>query len=144
MDKKELRNEVLRLMYDKGYRYIARDGYGSVHIYKTSPEKRHSYWTNGDLFARLHFTDNLFEDVTFEDGEPLDIAKELGIVDWSTIPKDTKVLVSNDGEDWLRRHFVEYNSGDDSYHFEVYTKGMSSWSTNKPTCRYKYCKLAEE
>lgn len=142
MNKEELRNEILQLMYDKGYRYIARDGCGSVHIYKTSPEKRHSYWANGDLFVRLYFTDNLFEDVKFEDKEPLDIAEELGIVDWATIPKDTKVLVSNDGEKWYKKHFKQYKE-DCVEPFVVYCFGNTSWTSETITA-YKYCKLAEE
>lgn len=145
MDKKELRNEVLRLMYDKGYRYIARDGYGSVHVYKTSPEKRHSYWTNGDLFARLHFTDNLFEDVQFKNEEPFSIEKALGIVDWSKIPEDTKVLVSRDGKWWTKRYFKEYQENSEKP-FIVYAEGATSWSAayGGLVAEYEYCKLAEE
>lgn len=137
MNKNEFSKELLTRLYEAGYKYIVKDENSMLYAYKDSLEKINDIWC-------LFLFNDLFKDIKFEDGEPLDIAKELGVVDWSTIPKDTKVLVSNNGEDWLRRHFVEYNSGDDSYHFEVYTKGMSSWSTNKPTCRYKYCKLAEE
>lgn len=147
MDKKELRKEILQLMYDKGYRYIARDGYGNVHIYKTSPEKRHSYWTNGDLFARLHFTDNLFEDVKFEDKEPLSIAEELGIIDWATIPKDTKVLVSFNGIRWQKRYFAGYINRETAINrFKVYIGGLTSWSVpdEERTECYRYCKLLRE
>ncbi|KGF47559.1 hypothetical protein HMPREF0872_03950 [Veillonella montpellierensis DNF00314] len=145
MDKKELRKEILQLMYDKGYRYIAKNENGNVHVYKTLPEKKCSYWTNGDLFARLHFTDNLFEDVKFEDKEPLSIAEELGIVDWSTIPKDTKVLVSDDGEHWFREYFRRYEEHKEKP-FIVYAGGRTSWSVayGGLFAEYKYCKLAEE
>ena len=27
-------------------------------------------------------------------------------VDWSNVPVDTKILVSHDGKDWLKRHFA--------------------------------------
>lgn len=144
MDKKELRKEILQLMYDKGYRYIARDGDGSVHIYKTSPEKRHSYWANGDLFVRLYFTDNLFEDVKFEDKEPLDIAEELGVIDWATIPIDTKVLVSRDGKWWTKRYFKEYRKNS-AQPFVVYSDGVTSWSAayDGNIAKFEYCKLAK-
>lgn len=33
------------------------------------------------------------------------------VVDWSKVPVDTKVLVSNDGKEWSRRHFAEYKDG---------------------------------
>lgn len=32
-------------------------------------------------------------------------------MDWSKVPVDTKVLVSNDGKEWSRRHFAEYKDG---------------------------------
>lgn len=33
------------------------------------------------------------------------------VMDWSKVPVDTKVLVSNDGKEWSRRHFAEYKDG---------------------------------
>ena len=33
------------------------------------------------------------------------------VIDWSKVPVDTKVLVSNDGKEWSRRHFAEYKDG---------------------------------
>ena len=32
-------------------------------------------------------------------------------IDWSEIPIDTKVLVSNDGIEWKRRYFAKYENG---------------------------------
>ena len=32
------------------------------------------------------------------------------VIDWSKIPVDTKVLVSKDGENWLRRYFAKYEN----------------------------------
>ncbi|WP_277301184.1 hypothetical protein [Veillonella montpellierensis] len=135
---------VLQSMHNKGYRYIARNEDGNVHVYKTLPEKKCSYWTTGDLFIRLFIFAPLFDDVTFEDGEPLDIAKELGITDWSKVPIDTKVLASNDGKKWEKRHFKEYRE-DKRNPFVVYAYGLTSWSaTGEHAIRCKYCKLAEE
>lgn len=143
MEQKELRKEILQLMYDKGYRYIAKNENGNVHVYKTLPEKKCSYWTNGDLFARLHFTDNLFEDVKFEDKEPLSIAKELGLIDWTNVPKDTKVLVSDDREYWYKRYFKEYRK-DSEKPFVTFANGRTAWNGTDDSAIYKYCKLAEE
>ncbi|WP_277293027.1 hypothetical protein [Veillonella montpellierensis] len=143
MNKEELRNEVLKLIYDKGYRYIVRnvDGIGYIHIEK--PIKGARYWLSNDKVIRLYFFDKVFEDITFENEEPLNIAKELGIIDWSQVPEDTKVLVSNDGEKWERKHFAQYNGKCSTYPFEVYVNGTTSW-TSMRTIRFKYCKLAEE
>ena len=33
------------------------------------------------------------------------------VVDWSKVPVDTKVLVSEDGKEWNRRHFAKYEDG---------------------------------
>ena len=33
------------------------------------------------------------------------------VIDWSKIPVDTKVLVSDDGKEWDRRHFAKYEDG---------------------------------
>lgn len=144
MNKEELRKEVLKLIYDKGGRYIARDEDGIAYIYRECPVKEKKYWFNTGINEKLRFLDVLFQDITFEDKEPLNIAKELGIVDWSTIPENTKVLASNDGKTWERRHFKEYQE-DKRNPFLVYAYGMTSWSaTGEHAIRCKYCKLAEE
>ena len=33
------------------------------------------------------------------------------VIDWSKVPVDTKVLVSDDGKEWSRRHFAKYEDG---------------------------------
>lgn len=71
-------------------------------------------------------------------------------VDWSKVPVDTKVLVSNsdknglDFEDsFVRRYFAKYENG----MFYTYAQGTDSW-TSESYCYslvpWKYCKLAEE
>lgn len=88
----------------------------------------------------------------------LDPNKECGIellwerneVDWSKVPKDTKVLVSNgEGDDvdfkdsFVRRYFAKYENG----MCYTYAQGTDSW-TSEGYCyklvSWKYCKLAEE
>lgn len=129
MDKKELRKEILQRLYEEGYRYITKGSWKRTTAHTKKPIK-------------LFLFDDLFEDVTFEDEEPLSITKELGFIDWSTIPKDTKVLVSNDGEKWYKKHFKEYKE-DCVEPFVVYCFGNTSWTSETITA-YKYCKLAEE
>ncbi|WP_277301183.1 hypothetical protein [Veillonella montpellierensis] len=145
MNKEELRKEVLKLIYDKGYRYIVRniDGIGYIHV--ENPIKGARYWLSNAKSIRLFFLDKVFEDITFEDSEPLDIVKELGIIDWENIPEDTKVLVSDNGKTWVRRHFAEFD-GERTHKFVVYMHGKSSWTSESDDYRpgYKYCKLTEE
>ena len=72
----------------------------------------------------------------------LDIAEELGVVDWSEVEIDTPVFVRNTNtEPWKCRYFAEYNNG------IVYTwvDGRTSWSnkiSDVPSC-WKYAKLAK-
>ena len=60
------------------------------------------------------------------------------VVDWSKITVDTKVLVSDDGENWHKGYFKQYKNGV----FCCFSDGRTSWTSifNK---EYKYCKLAE-
>ena len=60
-------------------------------------------------------------------------------VDWSKIAVDTKVLVSDDGEEWHKRHFARYEEGI----VYVWSYGGTSWTTG-PMEVWEYAKLAEE
>lgn len=64
------------------------------------------------------------------------------IVDWSKVPVDTKVLVSDNGNTWYKRHFAKYESG--AVH--VFPDGRSSFTTEESDIIYpwKYAKLYEE
>lgn len=80
-------------------------------------------------------------------------SEELGVVDWSKVPTDTKVYVSDDKEHWYPAHFFkcdkEFGEKHDNSPFKVFKKGTTSFtvqkSGNEPAIYYwKYCKLAEE
>ena len=60
-------------------------------------------------------------------------------VDWSKIAVDTKVLVSDDGEEWHKRHFAKYEEGI----VYVWGYGDTSWTTDLMEA-WEYAKLAEE
>ena len=64
------------------------------------------------------------------------------IVDWSKVPVDTKILVSDNGDTWYKRHFAKYENG--SVH--VFPDGRSSFTTEESDIIYpwKYAKLYEE
>lgn len=55
-------------------------------------------------------------------------------------PVDTKILVSNDGENWCRRHFAKIKDGI----LYAWNNGSTSWSNIAGTNAWKYGKLAEE
>lgn len=60
-------------------------------------------------------------------------------VDWSKVPVDTPVLVSNDGKEWSRRHFSRVVDG--IPHTWMY--GSTSWTAHNNETTYHYIKLAE-
>ena len=63
-------------------------------------------------------------------------------LDWSKVPVDTKVLVSDNGDTWYKRHFAKYEGG--SVH--VFPDGHSSFTTEVSDIIYpwKYAKLYEK
>ena len=58
--------------------------------------------------------------------------------DWSKVEVDTKVLVSDDGEEWHKRHFARYEEGI----VYVWGYGDTSWTTDLMEA-WEYAKLAE-
>ena len=61
-------------------------------------------------------------------------------VDWTTVPIDTPVLVSNDGEEWERRYFSRVNCYGTVF---VFSRGATSWSSDGHEAWHQYVKLAE-
>lgn len=63
-------------------------------------------------------------------------------VDWSKVPIDTKVLVSDDNENWYRRHFAYYRGE----RIWVFRSGLTNWTINdlSEVSSWKYVKLAED
>ena len=63
------------------------------------------------------------------------------IVDWAKVPVDTKILVSDDGEDWIRRYFAKYEHG----RVYAFMEGTTSFTVyNEGVCDWEYAKLYEE
>lgn len=142
MENKELRQEILQRLYDNGFKYIAKDFDANIYAYEEKPKKEEVCWFSVGHVSSLYIFKDLFRDIRFEDSEPLKIANELNIIDWAKVPKDTKVLVSDDGKEWYKRYFKEY-TGDEECPFSVYFNGRTSWNYEGDNS-YKYCKLAEE
>jgi hypothetical protein len=68
--------------------------------------------------------------------------KEPGI-DWSKVPIDTPVLVSEDGEHWYHRYFAGTNANNKAL---VYANGMTSWTAKTAISepeQWLYIKLAK-
>lgn len=63
-------------------------------------------------------------------------------VDWSKVPVDTKILVSDYGTIWLNRHFAKFENG----FVCAWNGGETSWSAGKygDVKSWQYAKLAED
>ena len=94
-------------------------------------EKRNLVGANGFTIHAEYRTSEL-ADIDFEP-----------CVDWSKVEVDTKILVSEDGTYWFKRHFAKYEK-DVIY---VFSSGRTSWSIGSNDgpgiTQYKYAKLAE-
>lgn len=141
---KEARQYILQQLYDEGYRYLARDESVFLYAYKYKPVKKQYIWDDmHSVSSCLQVHSFLcFKDIRWVDEEPLDIAKELGIIDWTKVPKDTKVLVW-EGKGLLKhkRYFSHYDASNTYLPFRVYYAGATSWSNADADVGYPYCEL---
>lgn len=75
--------EQLRALYTLGYRWLAKDKYGSVYTYETKPYKKvRDTWLydDGDLYLCCTKSTKCLDSLVFwSDPEPYDIAKALGV-----------------------------------------------------------------
>ena len=77
-----------------------------------------------------------------ERNEVLNIAEELGIIDWSKVEVDTPILVKDfETSKWEKRHFAYFENG----RVHTWYGGTTSWSSEESenTMSWKYAKLAE-
>ena len=100
------------------------------------------------LWLKDEKTQEVIEDnLTLDEILQMDF-EEIVDVDWSKVSVDTKILVSEDGEDWYRRYFAKYEGGI----IYAFPDGLSSFTARyKPeyggyrrVCAWKYAKLYEE
>lgn len=144
---KEARQYILQKLYEDGYRYLARDESAFLYAHKEKPRKKQNMWGGlGYDTSCIHiYSYSCFKDIKWVDSEPLDIAKELGIIDWTKVPKDTKVLVWDEpGEIKKKRYFSHYKSYGATFPFMVYCEGATSWTSANETIGFRYCELFNE
>lgn len=144
---KEARQYILQQLYDEGYRYLARDESVFLYAYKYKPVKKQYIWDDmRSVSSCLQVHSFLcFKDIRWVDEEPLDITKELGIIDWTKVPKDTKVLVWDEpGDRKKKRYFSHYLTKNHTFPFAVYCNGATSWNATDGVVDYRYCELFNE
>lgn len=109
---------LLQKLYDAGWRYYAKNVGGTTRCINNISEIMPVIDRNGLV----------------------DIAEELGIVDWSKVSVDTPVLVSNDNKEWVKRYFARYEDGN----VYCWLSGKTSWTAicELSIGHWNYTKLA--
>lgn len=134
------REWLLQKLYDEGWLYIVGGDGTFVYITKDKPFILDGmYRANGSKYRCIEVINGTLP--SLEACDVMNIAEELGIVDWSKVKVDTPVLVRNfENQDWRKRYFAFFD-----YEL-IYTwdGGATSWSVkNKDAIPWKYAKLAE-
>lgn len=138
---KQGREWLLQKLYDEGWRYIVGGDGTFVYITKDEPFILDGmYRANGSKYRCIEVINGTLPSLGACD--VMNIAEELGIVDWSKVKVDTPILVSDVkcGE-WIKRYFAFFYDGKVS----AWVGGATSWSAdnNKDVSKWEYAKLAE-
>lgn len=139
---KQGREWLLQKLYDDGWKYYVKS-VGNIAFITTERPVVNDGILDINSGGRVKCINNISKIMPqIERNEVLNIAKELGIVDWSKVKVDTPVLVSFDGCNWFKKYFAKVQNN------TIYTwdNGATSWSvSNKEYCvtSWKYAKLAE-
>ena len=133
---------LLQKLYDDGWRYCACRYNGELYLTNTMPmvdmESGYINIYSCNKFEYANCLKSVFPKI--KGNEVLNIAKELGFIDWSKVKVDTPILVSQNKVDWKPRYFARYTNGI----VETWLCGCTSWSIDSAddTCIWKYAKLA--
>lgn len=138
------REWLLQKLYDDGWRYYLKAYNGCVYLTTKKP----MFCENGKLMnpyngGTTKCTCDFEIFITgMKNNELLDIAEELGIVDWSKVKVDTPIYVrEHENNTWEKRHFAFFKNG----RVYAWLSGTTSWTNNdsNATFSWKYAKLTE-
>lgn len=136
------REWLFQKLYDDGWRYYVRNIGGVAYLTTKKPVMTGNILeiTSGGTTKCVNAIRSIMPEI--DRYGILDIAEELGIVDWSKVPVDTPILVSDEKhEDWVKRYFAFFENG------KVYAwvAGATSWSAdnNRDASHWEIAKLAE-
>lgn len=140
---KQGREWVLQKLYDDGWRYIVGSADDYVFITKSEPNIVNGLFRSVGIWEIYKHIELKSVLPSLERGEVMNIAEELGIVDWSKVAVDTPILVRDfEAQTWKKRYFAKVQNGT----IYAWDGGATSWSTNnRVTCivSWAYAKLAE-
>lgn len=136
------REWLLQKLYNDGWKYYVKNVGNTAFITTERPVINDGILDiNG--CCRIKCINNISKIMPqIERNEVLNIAEELGIIDWSKVKVDTPILVKHRVEEtWEKRHFACFKNG------YVYTwrEGTTSWSVpdEQLITMWNYAKLAE-
>ena len=140
---KQGREWLLQKLYDDGWRYYVKNAGGCAFLTTKKPimfKNILDITTGGDVKYISIMTKSILPNIA--KNEFLDIAEELGIVDWSKVKVDTPILVrSYESTKWVKRHFAFFKNE------KVYTwdGGLTSWTCDdiNDSMSWECAKLAE-
>lgn len=138
---KQGREWLLQKLYDDGWRYYAKNVGGTAFLTTKKPIMNQGILeiTSGGTTKCINIISEIMPEI--DRNGLVDIAEDLGIVDWSKVEVDTPILVSLDDKLWLCRYFAGFKNG------IVYTwsSGATSWSVRRREHKdaWGFAKLAE-
>lgn len=136
------REWLLQKLYDDGWRYYAKNVGGTVFLTTKKPIMNQGILeiTSGGTTRCINIISEIMPEI--DRNGLVDIAEELGIIDWSKVAVDTPILVKNhDGESWEKRYFAFLEDGK----VNAWMCGTTSWTAciAGGATDWKYAKLAE-
>lgn len=140
---KQGREWLLQKLYDAGWRYYAKNVGGTAFLTTKKPIMNQGILeiTSGGTTRCINNISEIMPEI--DRNGLVDIAEELGIVDWSKVAVDTPILVRDfEAQTWKKRYFAKVQNGT----IYAWDGGATSWSTNnRVTCivSWAYAKLAE-
>lgn len=136
------REWLFQKVYDAGWRYYVRSDGGVVYLTKKKPIMCQGILDimSGGVTRCIHNIREIMPEI--DKNGVIDIAEELGIVDWSKVKVDTPIYVkAYECNVWEKRHFAFFKDG------KVYAwlSGVTSWTAENTddAFSWNYAKLAE-
>lgn len=136
------REWLLQKLYEEGWRYYVKNIGGVAHLTTKKPVMTGNILeiTSGGKTKCVNAIRDIMPKI--DKCEILDIAEELGIVDWRNIKVDTPVLVkAHEQADWEKRYFAYFKDG----RVYAWLCGTTSWSADndEDVMSWNCAKLAE-
>ena len=133
---------LFQKLYDDGWRYIVGGDDGTfVYVTKNKPFILDGmYRANGDKYRCIEIISGTLP--CLEACDVINIAEELGIIDWSKVKVDTPILVREfESAEWVKRHFAFFKNKK----VYVWEGGLTSWTCYglEDAMSWEYAKLAE-